>query len=259
MKRFNHISLTWVLCVLMAVFSVTGCSSHRAVPETGTSLNPVERPVEEFVKPDREYPIKEVYDPWEGFNRAMYTFNAGFDKYVFLPALSVYKFILPDPLETCVSNFFNNIDEAFTFVNSLLQLKGEKAAVTFGRFALNSTVGVLGLFDVASHEGLFRQNEDLGQTLGFYGVGQGPYIVLPFLGPSNLRDTTGTVTEAVAFALIDPFNFDQNEEYLFPYSVLQALDTRNQMDFRYYMTSSPFEYETIRLLYDKARKLQIDK
>ena len=258
MKRFNHISLTLILCVLIAVLSMTGCSSHRAVPENGTSLNPVKRPVDDFVKPDKHFPIKEVYDPWEGFNRAMYTFNAGFDKYVFLPALSVYKFILPDPLEGCVSNFFNNIDEAFTFVNSLLQLKGEKAVITFGRFALNSTVGVLGLFDVASHEGLFRQDEDLGQTLGFYGMDQGPYIVLPFLGPSNLRDATGTFTEAVAFALIDPFNFDQNKEYLIPYSVTRALDARNQMKFRYYMTGSPFEYETIRLLYDKARKLQID-
>ena len=258
MKRFNHISLTWVLCVLMAVFFITGCSTHTAVTENGSSLKPVKRPVADFVMPDKPYTIKEVYDPWEGFNRGIYTFNAKFDKYIYLPALRVYKFILPDLLEDCVSNFYNNIGEPFTFANSLLQLKGDKAAITIGRFALNSTVGILGLFDVASHEGILRQDEDLGQTLGFYGIGQGPYIVLPFLGPSNLRDTTGTFTEALAFALIDPFNFDQNEEYLIPYSVLQALDARNQMNFRYYMTASPFEYETIRLLYDKARKIQID-
>ncbi len=180
MRRFNNFSLALILSILIVVFFITGCSSHTAVSKNRSSLNPVKRPVDDFVKPDKHYIIKEVYDPWEGFNRAMYTFNAGFDKYVFLPALRVYKFILPDLLEGCVSNFYDNIGEPFTFVNSLLQLKGEKAAITIGRFALNSTVGVLGLFDVASNEGLFRQDEDLGQTLGFYGMGQGPYIVLPF-------------------------------------------------------------------------------
>lgn len=239
---------------VIAVILLTGCSS---VPVSPNKITPAKRPVAKYVKPDVTYVIKQVYDPWEGFNRGMYAFNARFDHYIFLPVLGTYKFILPDFAETGISNFFNNIEELFSLANSLLQLKGEKAALSTIRFTVNSTLGILGLFDITGPRGIPPQDEDLGQTLGYYGVGQGPYIVLPILGPSNLRDTTGSLGETIAFILVDPFNFDQNSAYSFPYGFLNALDTRNQMDFRYHMTGSPFEYEMIRLLYDKSRKLKI--
>jgi phospholipid-binding lipoprotein MlaA len=239
--------------VVIAAILLAGCSSVQVSPD---KITPAKRPVEKYVKPDVTYVVKQVYDPWEGFNRGMYAFNARFDKYVYLPVLATYKFILPDFVETGVSNFFNNIEEVFTLANSLLQLKGEKASLSTSRIVMNSTLGILGLFDFAGR-GLPPQDEDLGQTLGYYGVGQGPYIVLPILGPSNLRDTTGSLGESIAFILIDPFNFDHNDLGL-PYNFLNAVDARNQMDFRYHMTGSPFEYEMIRLLYDKSRKIQID-
>jgi phospholipid-binding lipoprotein MlaA len=237
----------------IAVIFLTGCSSVQVSPN---KIAPATRSVEKYVKPDVTYVVKQVYDPWEGFNRGMYAFNARFDKYIYLPVLGAYKFILPDFAETGVSNFFNNIEEVFTLANSLLQLKGEKAFLSTSRFVMNSTLGILGLFDFAGPRGLPPQDEDLGQTLGYYGVGQGPYIVLPILGPSNLRDTTGSIGESIAFNLIDPFNFDHNDLGL-PYGFLNAVDARNQMDFRYHMTGSPFEYEMIRLLYDKSRQIKI--
>ena len=249
----NH--LVFFMFVSLVLFLLTtGCSSVQVKPD----ITPAKRSVEDYVKDDVDYTIKAVYDPWEGFNRVMYKFNAQFDNYVFLPVLGAYKFIMPDFAETGVSNFFNNIDEVFTLANSMLQLKAEKSFQTAGRFILNSTIGILGLIDVATPMGIPVQDEDFGQTLGYYGVGQGPYFVVPFLGPSNLRDFTGTVTETVAFMVVDPFNFDQNSEYEIPYMLLDAIDTRNQVSFRYYMTGSPFEYEMVRLLYDKARKVMID-
>ncbi|MCD4719597.1 MAG: VacJ family lipoprotein [Desulfobacula sp.] len=221
-------------------------------------MNSAKRPVEDYVKKDVKYEIKQIYDPWEAFNRGMYKFNAQFDNYIFLPVLKTYKFILPDFAETGVSNFFNNIDEIFTLANSILQLKVEKSCQTAGRFIINSTVGILGLVDVATSMGIPVQDEDFGQTLGFYGVGQGPYWVVPIFGPSNLRDFFGIVLETAAFVAVDPFNFDVNHEYEIPYTMLEAIDTRNQINFRYYMTGSPFEYDMIRLLYDKSRILKIE-
>ena len=124
---------------------------------------------------------------------------------------------------------------------------------------INSTVGIGGLWDPASSWNLQRQDEDFGQTLGHYGVGNGPYVVLPVLGPSNLRDTTGLVADAAAFSAVDPINFDHNEDLAIPYQVGQAIDTRHRQPFRYYKSGSPFEYELVRLLYTEKRKLQIAK
>lgn len=127
-------------------------------------------------------------DPLEGYNRAMFKFNDGVDRAVIKPVAKGYKAVVPDFARTGVSNFFSNLGDLWIGVNNVLQGKLGEGASDFGRFALNSTVGILGLFDVAGNAGLEKHDEDFGQTLGRWGVGSGAYVVLPFLGPSTVRD-----------------------------------------------------------------------
>lgn len=127
-------------------------------------------------------------DPAEGFNRAMFGFNEGLDKAVVKPAASVYRTVLPGFVRTAVGNFFGNLSDVWSAVNHLLQGKVQGAAETALRVGVNSTFGFAGLLDVASEAKLPRQDEDFGQTLGRWGVGPGPYLVLPVFGPSSLRD-----------------------------------------------------------------------
>lgn len=128
-------------------------------------------------------------DPLEGMNRAVYLFNDQVDQIVLAPAARLYKNITPDPLREMVRNFLNNLDDLFIGANNLLQGKLEEAVNDWGRFAFNTVFGVLGVWDVASEMGLEKHNEDFGQTLARWGVGNGVYLVLPLLGPSTLRDT----------------------------------------------------------------------
>lgn len=128
-------------------------------------------------------------DPWEGFNRKVYSFNETADKYVTRPLAKTYRLIMPDLAEKAVSRFFGNLGEIRNGTHHLLQGKGYSAANSAGRFVVNSTLGIGGLFEVADGMGLDPQDpEDLGQTLAVWGVDSGPYLVIPLLGPSTLRD-----------------------------------------------------------------------
>ena len=128
-------------------------------------------------------------DPWEPFNRGMFAFNDAADQALFKPAATVYRNVTPALVRAGVTNFFGNLDDAWSFVNSVLQLKPVSAAHNFMRFNVNTFFGLGGIFDVASEMRLERYREDFGQTLGYWGVSTGPYLVLPLLGPSTLRDT----------------------------------------------------------------------
>ena len=128
-------------------------------------------------------------DPLEPLNRGIYSFNSTADKYVLKPVATGYKKVLPSFVQTGVHNFFGNLTDAWSGFNDILQGKADHAADDIGRFVINSTFGVLGLFDVAGKDGIVKHNEDLGQTLGYWGVPSGPYLVLPLLGPSTIRDT----------------------------------------------------------------------
>lgn len=134
-------------------------------------------------------------DPFESINRAVFTFNENADEYVIKPAAEAYQFVLPEFVRTGVTNFFSNIGDIFVAVNNLLQGKPGNAANDIGRFLVNSTIGILGLFDVATEAGLEKNKEDFGQTLGVWGVPSGPYVVLPLFGPSSIRDTAGLVVD----------------------------------------------------------------
>lgn len=137
-------------------------------------------------------------DPIEGFNRAIYAFNEGLDTVLIKPVAQGYDTVLPTPVRTGVTNFFGNIADFFIGVNNLLQGKPDQAASDLGRVLLNSTVGILGIFDVATGAGLEKHEEDFGQTFGRWGVGDGAYVVVPVFGPRTVRDTVGLVLDVAA-------------------------------------------------------------
>jgi phospholipid-binding lipoprotein MlaA len=127
-------------------------------------------------------------DPWEPFNRKVHAFNESLDDAVLRPVATAWRDVVPDPLRTVVGNVFGNVEDAWSALNQLLQAKPGPAVTMTVRFAVNTVVGLGGVLDVASEMGLERQSEDLGQTLGRWGMGPGPYLVLPVIGPKSLRD-----------------------------------------------------------------------
>jgi phospholipid-binding lipoprotein MlaA len=137
-------------------------------------------------------------DPFEGFNRAVFAFNEGLDKAIVRPVAVGYEVVIPGPVRTGVSNFYGNIADLMISVNSLLQGKPTDAVGDAARFIFNSTFGMAGIFDVATEMGIEKHEEDFGQTLGRWGAGTGPYLVLPIFGPRDVRDAAGLAVEMVA-------------------------------------------------------------
>ena len=135
------------------------------------------------------------HDPWEPFNRSVFEFNEGLDTYLLKPVVSVYRFILPEFIRDGIYNFFSNYSDLYTALYNLLQGKPGVAFNDLMRVAVNTTMGLGVLLDLATPGGLEKHKEDWGQTLGVWGVPAGPYVVLPFFGPSNVRDTFGTVAD----------------------------------------------------------------
>lgn len=154
-----------------------------------------------------------VYDPLEPVNRAVFTFNQYADTYVLEPTAKAYRYVTPTPVRRSVLNFLYNLRTPVVFANDLLQGERERAGISLSRFMINSTLGVFGLFDAASAFGYTQHWEDFGQTLGVYGVPDGPYLMLPLLGPSNPRDLVGRVGDW----FLDPINqccIDTGERYV---------------------------------------------
>jgi len=135
-------------------------------------------------------------DPWEGFNRSVFTFNDTLDTYISRPVAVVYNKVMPQRLDDGVSNVFSNLADVVVIVNDLLQGKFKQGGQDLGRFLVNSTVGIAGLVDVGSRIGLDKNEEDFGQTLGYWGVDAGPYLMLPLYGPSTVRDAFGSVVNS---------------------------------------------------------------
>lgn len=150
-------------------------------------------------------------DPWEGFNRAIFRFNDTVDTYALKPLAQGYQAVTPQFLEDGVHNVFGNLGDVGNLANNLLQGKFHDAGVDTSRVIFNTTLGVLGFFDVAKHMGLQKNDEDFGQTLGTWGLGSGPYVVLPLLGPSTVRDAAGKVPDS----------------FLEPYPYIDHVPTRN--------------------------------
>jgi phospholipid-binding lipoprotein MlaA len=133
-------------------------------------------------------PPQNPQDPLEKFNRAVFTFNDAVDRAALKPAATAYKEVLPTFVQSGVNNFFSNLGDVWSGVNNLAQAKGQDGMSDLTRFAVNSTFGIFGVLDIATPAGLRKHNEDLGQTLGYWGVPRGPYLMLPILGPSTVRD-----------------------------------------------------------------------
>ena len=171
--RFNTTAVLMVLVILL-----TGCA---------TTSNNVQR---------------STNDPLESMNRAVFNFNEMVDNKVMEPVARGYKMVMPDPLEMMIGNFFSNLNDVVVTTNAILQLNPEVALASSTRLLINTTFGVFGIIDIASDISavsdinISKRNEDFGQTLGRYGVSSGPYIVLPFLGPSSLRDTVGIAVDS---------------------------------------------------------------
>ena len=223
---------------------------------------------EDYIASSQVFQLTGINDSLEPFNRRMYAFNTQLDRKVLYPASRVYSAVVPKPIRKGISNFYQNFSEIPTFVNSILQLKPGKAANALGRFVVNSTVGVLGVADVAKNMGMKRDPETMGDTLGHYGVGTGSYLVLPMFGPSNIRDAIGTgidtVTEgAVRGVAEEKLFFDtgvfDKTVYGFTRPVVTGLNARSMLSMRYGDLNSPFEYDLVRALYHNYRKIQVVK
>ncbi len=165
----------------------------------------------------------EPHDPLEVYNRHMFEFNDRVDRAFFKPIAQIYEASLPEAVRDCIGNAFANIGELPTALNNLLQAKPVSAVSDLSRFAINSTVGLLGCFDVASKMDLRRHNEDFGQTLGWWGLEPGPYFVIPLLGPSSIRDTAG---RAVDMSVTDPVGYVDHVRTRNTLTGTRVVDTR---------------------------------
>lgn len=201
-----------------------------------------------------DVPSLRTYDPWERMNRFFYRFNARFDENIFLPVADSYR-RLPSPLRAGVHHFFANLGEVVSVVNYLVQLRPAPGVRSLGRFVINSTVGIGGLLDVASAIHLTSAPTGFSQTLARYGMHPGPYLVLPILGPSTLRDGSGYFADYGTAYLIDVAHLYRGN-VSWALTPLNAIDVRANTSFRYYATGSPFEYDTVRFLY--VRKTLIE-
>jgi len=247
-------------CILntLLVLILAGCATTGVRPQEEVAPR---HTISEF----RDQRFAEVADPWEGFNRNMYRFNFYFDKYLFLPVVSGYEFVTPTFVQNRISGFYNNLGEVRNFTNSLFQLKAAETVTTLGRFVTNSTLGLGGLFDPATKFGLERHPQDFGKTLGYWGSDSGPYLVLPFFGPSSLRDTGGLVVDTGItygiYTAIDPFGGTGDASTAIDTGVtaLGAVDTRHQRSFRYYESGYPFEYYMVRFFYHEKRDIESGK
>ncbi len=165
-----------------------------------------------------------VDDPLEPINRVVFEFNRIFDGTILKPVTQLYGFAVPDPAKRGVTNFLQNLRSPIVFANHILQGEREQAGITLGRFMINTTFGLLGLVDFANYFGIPpREEADFGQTLGVYGVGSGPYLVLPLLGPSTVRDATGIAVDAF---ILDPTVYFTDNYLQLGRRAVAAVDTR---------------------------------
>jgi phospholipid-binding lipoprotein MlaA len=199
-------------------------------------------------------PPGDPQDPFESVNRGIYKFNDTADRYAVRPLAKGYRKVTPDPVEKSIGNFFTNIRYPITIVNDILQLKPAQTVNDIGRFLINTTFGVAGLFDVASYWGVPRNDEDFGQTLGYWGLGQGAYLVLPFLGPSTGRDAIGQVADGFT----NPMSYIQDEAVRYSLYALYFIDLRASLlglDQAVYESFDPYIFVRDAYLSDRLDKV----
>jgi phospholipid-binding lipoprotein MlaA len=195
-----------------------------------------------------------TYDPWERLNRFTYRFNARFDEAIFLPVADTYR-RAPRPIRAGIHNFFGNLAEIDSVINYTLQWRLKFGLRSLTRLAINSTIGIGGLFDVATKLKLPGAPTGFATTLAKWGMHPGPYLVIPLLGPSTLRDGVGFLADYGAEYGINVAGLYRGGAS-WGLGTVNAIDQRANIDFRYYSSGSPFEYETIRFLYVRRRLIE---
>jgi phospholipid-binding lipoprotein MlaA len=265
--------------VLAAALGLGGCASqgiiiHRMPPETPAAGNAAAiqkiaaqaeaqkaaesqpRSADEALPAltPADAPPLQTYDPWERINRFSYRFNARFDEAVFLPVSNGYRRV-PSPIRSGVHNFFGNLAEVDSVINYTLQGRLGRGVRSLGRFVINSTIGIGGLFDFASKFHLEKAPTGFGTTLSKWGMHPGPFFVIPIVGPSTLREAVGLLGDYGTSYGINLGNLYRGNQS-WGLGTVNAVDQRSNISFRYYSTGSPFEYETIRFLY--VRKLLLE-
>ncbi len=254
---------------LSIIFNFTGCSSkavekpEETVVSEEKNANAADDELSEFAD---EMEVKEIYDPLSGYNRAMTSFNDGAYEYVLKPVANGYKVVLHVEIRESIGNFFNNLYFPTRLANNILQGKLSNAAEESARFVLNTTVGIAGLFDPAkSYFELEAHEEDFGQTLGFYGVGGGVHIVLPLLGPSNIRDTISLYPDSLISIIdYDERNYwtltDTPAEYIGA-KVLEEVNyaSLNMEKYDKMKKDAVDLYPYLRDMYEQYRKKQVEE
>jgi phospholipid-binding lipoprotein MlaA len=221
--------MTRYICALLIVLSVSGCTARGAI------------------KPDPR-------DPFERVNRATFAFNDAVDRAVLKPVAKAYRKVAPQFVETGISNFMSNIHYPVVIVNDLLQAKFKPALSDTGRLLLNTTFGLAGFLDPASAAGLDRNDEDFGQTLGKWGAAAGPYLVLPFLGPSTLRDGVGTAVDQFA----DPRTYIERDSISLTIQAVRIIDMRARLlDVEGTLNKAYDRYAFLRNVYLQRREYQV--
>jgi phospholipid-binding lipoprotein MlaA len=233
--------------------AAAAAAKPAAPPPAAPAASAAEPPIPQ-VRPS-DAPSLKTYDPWARVNRFTYRFNARFDEAIFLPVANGYKRFLPSPLRSGVHNFFANLSEVDSVINYTLQGRLHRTARSLGRFVINTTIGIGGLIDVAGKLHLAYEPTGFGTTLAKWGMHPGPYLVIPLYGPSTLREGMGLAADygtSYGINLADLYRGYQS----WGLGVANAVDERANIDFRYYATGSPFEYETIRFLYVRKQLIE---
>lgn len=238
---------------LEAAAAAASKETHTRAAEADLNAKAADEIVPQVLPSDA--PSLKDYDPWAPLNRFTYRFNARFDEAIFLPTANTYQRVLPSFARAGIHNFFGNLAEVDSVINYTLQGRLGRAVRSLGRFVINSTIGLGGLFDPAEKLDIHKAPTGFGTTLAKWGMHPGPYFVIPLLGPSTLREGIGFVADyatSYGINLADLYRGDQS----WALSVVNAVDQRANIDFRYYSTGSPFEYETIRFLYVRKQLIQ---
>jgi len=210
-EAIHHGVMRRVLSAVLALFLLAGCAgtagpNSSQFAQSGSGVAAVDRDI----------------DPVEGVNRFIFAFNEFLDTFVFQPLAATYRVILPDGVRDSVRNFLRNLNTPVILANDVMQGSWDRAEITLARFVINTSIGVGGLFDAADSMGYDYHDEDFGQTLGTYGVGSYPYLVLPILGPSTARDTTGLIIDT----FLDPLGYVVDDEIMLGRRFVQGIDFR---------------------------------
>ncbi len=236
-----------------ALVLLAACANEQTLPPSAIKAAPAAALAPE--DEDADYGATEAYDPIESVNRAIFQFNYVVDRAILRPTVQAYRYVVPEVVRTGVHNVLDNWFSPVSFFNSLFQGKFERAGQTFWRFVINTSMGFLGFADVAGEAGLRAPEEDLGQTLGSYGVGSGPYLILPILGPTTLRDGVGRLGDIYT----DPSTYFMTERDLWWRAGSRGFDVRNENEELLYDTiyKSVDPYATMRSLYTQRRAAEV--